>query len=137
MARSGRLNVVVLGAYQVDEHGSVANWSVPGNIGGGIGGAMDLIAGAQTVMILLEHRDSNGRAKLVRQCEYALTGKECVDYVITDLAILQRRNGEFWLLDIAPGFSIDEVLSLTEMHVNVDRMKDVLQEEDYPVDSVA
>jgi 3-oxoacid CoA-transferase len=117
MARSGRLNVVVLGAYQVDEHGSVANWSVPGNIGGGIGGAMDLIAGAQTVMILLEHRDSSGRAKLVRECDYPLTGKECVDFVITDLAVLRRRDGVFWLEETAPGFSVEEVLSLTEMHV--------------------
>jgi 3-oxoacid CoA-transferase len=120
MARSGRLNVVVLGAYQVDEHGSVANWSVPGNIGGGIGGAMDLIAGAQTVMILLEHRDSNDRAKLVRQCTYPLTGKQCVDYVITDLAVLQRRDKQFWLVEVAPGFSVEEVLSVTEMHVRID-----------------
>ena len=119
MARSGRMTVVVLGAYEVDQEGSVANWSTPGMIGGGIGGAMDLVAGAQTLMILLEHRDSQDRPKLVRRCSYPLTGQHCVDVVVTDLAVLVRRAGVFWLEDIAPGFSPAEVLALTEMDVRV------------------
>jgi 3-oxoacid CoA-transferase len=117
MARSGRVDVVVLGAYQVDQAGSVANWSTPELIGGGIGGAMDLVAGAQTLMILLEHRDSHDRPKLVRQCSYPLTGAGCVDIVVTDLAVLERRDGVFWIEQIAPGFTAAEVVALTDMDV--------------------
>ncbi len=119
MARSGRIQIVVLGAYQVDQDGSVANWSTPGMQGGGIGGAMDLVAGAQQLMILMEHRDSHDRPKLVRTCTYPLTGRACVDIVVTDLAVLRRREGEFWLEDVAPGFSAEEVLALTDMDVRL------------------
>ena len=88
-------------------------------LGGGIGGAMDLVAGAQQLMILMEHRDSHDRPKLVRRCSYPLTGRACVDLVVTDLAVLRRRDGEFWLEDVAPGFSAEEVLVLTEMDVRL------------------
>ena len=114
MARSGRVQVVALGAYQVDQEGSVANWTTPGVLGGGIGGAMDLVAGGGTIMILLEHRDSQDRAKLVRRCTYPLTGKGCVDYVITDLGVFERVDGRFNLKAVAPGFDVGEVLALTE-----------------------
>src|SRR5438132_8684410 len=99
MARSGKIDVVVLGAYQVDEAANVANWSTPEVVGGGIGGAMDLVAGGRTVMVLMEHRDSRGRAKLVRSCTYPLTGVSCVDVVVTDLAVLRRRDGRFVVED--------------------------------------
>jgi 3-oxoacid CoA-transferase len=116
MVRSGRVQVVALGAYQVDQDGSVANWSTPDMIGGGIGGAMDMVAGGGTVMILMEHRDSRDRAKLVKRCTYPLTGSRCVDIVVTDLAVLRRRrDGGFVLEDIAPGFTPEEVIGLTEM----------------------
>ena len=85
----GKIDVVVLGAYQVDEAGNVANWSTPEQIGGGIGGAMDMVAGGASVMVLMEHRDSRDRAKLVRSCTYPLTGAACVDIVVTDLAVLR------------------------------------------------
>ncbi|MBV8718941.1 MAG: 3-oxoacid CoA-transferase subunit A [Chloroflexi bacterium] len=118
MVRSGKIDVVVLGAYQVDEAGNVANWSTPEQVGGGIGGAMDMVAGGATVMILMEHRDSRDRAKLVRSCTYPLTGAGCVSIVVTDLAVLRRRDGRFVIEDVAPGFTEEEVAALTEMDVS-------------------
>src|SRR5438874_2412833 len=115
MVRSGRIDVVVLGAYQVDEAGNVANWSTPEQVGGGIGGAMDMVASGRTVMVLMEHRDSRDRAKLVRSCTYPLTGAGCVDIVVTDLAVLRRRNGRFTIEQVAPGFTAGEVGALTGM----------------------
>ena len=115
MVRSGKIDVVVLGAYQVDEAGNVANWTTAEQIGGGIGGAMDMVAGGAPVMVLMEHRDSRDRAKLVRTCTYPLTGVACVDIVVTDLAVLRRTNGRFVVDDVAPGFTSDEVVDLTEM----------------------
>jgi 3-oxoacid CoA-transferase len=119
MVRSGKINVVILGAYQVDEAGNVANWSTPEQVGGGIGGAMDMVAGGSTVMVLMEHRDSRERAKLVRSCSYPLTGANCVDIVVTDLAVLRRHEGRFHLEDIAPGFSASEIVALTDMDILV------------------
>src|SRR5438067_7307233 len=118
MVRSGKIDVVVLGAYQVDEAGNVANWSTPEQVGGGIGGAMDMVAGGATVMVLMEHRDSRDRPKLVRSCTYPLTGVGCVDIVVTDLAVLSRRGSDgFVIEEVAPGFAVEEVIALTEMDV--------------------
>jgi 3-oxoacid CoA-transferase len=119
MVRSGKIDVVVLGAYQVDEAGSVANWNTPEQIGGGIGGAMDMVAGGSTVMVLMEHRDSRDRAKLVHSCTYPLTGVNCVDIVVTDLAVLRRRDDRFFVEDVAAGFSAEEVAALTDMETLV------------------
>ncbi len=93
-------------------------------VGGGIGGAMDMVAGGTTVMVLMEHRDSRDRAKLVRHCTYPLTGKGCVGIVVTDLAVLCRRDGAFVLEDVAPGFTPQEVLALTEMEARVELRKE-------------
>ena len=82
MVRGGRVDVVVLGAYQVDAEGSFANWQTDGMVGGGIGGAMDLVASGRTVMVMMEHRDSRDRPKVVQRCSYALTGKACVDILV-------------------------------------------------------
>jgi 3-oxoacid CoA-transferase len=120
MVRSGRVHVVALGAYQVDEEGSLANWSTPDMVGGGIGGAMDMVAGGTTVMVLMEHRDSRDRPKLVRRCTYPLTGRACVGIVVTDLAVLRRRDGAFVMEGVAPGFTPEEVRSLMEMDVRVE-----------------
>jgi 3-oxoacid CoA-transferase len=126
IARSGKLFAVILGAYQVDEAGNLANWTTPDQVGGGIGGAMDLVAGASSVIIIMEHRDSRDRAKLIPACTYPLTGLGCVDVVVTDLALLRRRDGAFWLDEIAPGFTVEEVLGLTEMTVRVPRQVGVM-----------
>ena len=106
MVRAGKIDVVVLGAYQVDEVGNVANWATTEQIGGGIGGAMDLVASGSTVMVLMEHRDSRDRAKLVASCTYPLTGANCVDIVVTDLAVLRRVGGQFCIGEVAPGFQL-------------------------------
>lgn len=119
MARSGRLDAVVLGAYQVDQDANLANWTTPAQTGGGIGGAMDLVAGARQLVIVMEHHDSSGRPKLVSRCDYPLTAAGCVDVVVTDLALLVRRDGDFWLDEVAPGFTPDEVVGLTGMDVRV------------------
>ena len=130
IARGGRLYAVVLGSYQVGGNGDLANWSAPGMIGGGIGGAMDLAAGAQHVFTTLEHTDSKGRPKLVERCGFPLTMPNCVDAIITDLALLRRpsRADRFTLEEIAAGFTVDEVLSMTGMTVEVADDVRVMQE---------
>jgi len=119
MVRSGKIDVVCLGAYQVDQAGNVANWNTPEVVGGGIGGAMDMVAGGAKVLVLMEHRDSKDRAKLVRQCTYPLTGAGCVWRVVTDLAVLRREPDGFALEEVAPGFSAEEVIALTEMELRL------------------
>jgi 3-oxoacid CoA-transferase len=129
IARSGRLAAVVLGAYQVGGSGDLANWAVPGRPGGGIGGAMDLAVGAKQVIAMLEHVDSKGRPKLVETCSYPVTSPGCVDVIATDLALLTRTaQGRFRLAEIAKGFTVEEVLDLTDMVVEVPDEVGVLQE---------
>jgi len=115
MARGGLIDTVILGAYEVDEAGNVANWSTSDAKRGGIGGAMDLLSGRGDLIIVMEHMDSKGRPKLRRQCTYPLTGTACVNYVVTDLALLHWEDGRFVLREVAPGFTADEVQALTEM----------------------
>ena len=117
MARGGRIDTVILGAYEVDETASVANWSTADAKRGGIGGAMDLLSGKGDLIIVMEHTDSKGRPKLRRLCTYPLTGKGCVTYVVTDLALLHWQDGHFVLQEVAPGFTAREVQELTEMQV--------------------
>jgi 3-oxoacid CoA-transferase len=119
IARGGRLDTVILGAYQVDQDANLANFSLSDPRLGGIGGAMDLIAGKQQLIVMMEHRDSQGRAKLVRKAEYPITAPGCVDVVVTDLAILRRENGSFVLEQVAEGFSAEEVQALTEMPLRI------------------
>jgi 3-oxoacid CoA-transferase len=119
MARSGKLHAVVLGAYQVDQEGNLSNYSLGDPRLGGIGGAMDLVAGKQTLIVMMEHRDSKGRPKLVRRTEYPLTGVQCVDVLVTDLAILRRKDGDFVIDEVADGFSFEEVQALTDMDVKI------------------
>jgi len=128
IARSGRLDAVVLGAYQVDELGDLANYAHPGMAGGGIGGAMDLAVGARQVVAMLEHQDSQGRPKLVARCDYPVTTPRCVDVIVTDLALLRREGNGFRLDEIAAGFTVDEVLALTAMPVRVPEHVGLLQE---------
>ena len=115
MARGGRIDTVILGAYEVDQHGNVANWSTTDAKRGGIGGAMDLLSGKGELIIVMEHADSKGRPKLRQECTYPLTGKGCVSHVVTDLALLHWQDGRFVLQEVAPGFTAREVMELTEM----------------------
>ena len=121
MARGGKLDAVILGAFQVDQEGNLANWTTDGLPDAGIGGAMDLVAGRKTLIIVMEHRDSQDRAKLVQRVVYPPTGTRCVDLVVTDLAVLRRNrsNGRWLLEEVAPGFSPEEVVALTDMEVEL------------------
>jgi 3-oxoacid CoA-transferase len=128
IARGKRLDAVVLGAYQVGGNGDLANWAQPGRPGGGIGGAMDLAVGARSVIVTMEHVDSQGRPKLVESCEYPITAPCCTDVVVTDLALLRRRPSGFVLEEIAAGFTVEEVLARTGMRVEVAKPVGIMQE---------
>lgn len=117
MARGGRIDTVILGAYEVDQTASVANWSTADAKRGGIGGAMDLLSGKGDLIIVMEHVDSKGRPKLRKKCSYPLTGQGCVTYVVTDLALM-RWDGKRFVLDaVAPGFTPQEIIAMTEMEL--------------------
>lgn len=114
MIRRGRL-ITILGALQVSERGDLANWNTGGDaLGGTIGGGMDLAVGAKRVIVTLEHTTKDGKPKIVRKCSYPLTARQCVDLVITDLAVIEVTERGMILKEIAPGWSPDEVQSLTE-----------------------
>ena len=119
MARGGRIDTVILGAYEVDQTASVANWSTADAKRGGIGGAMDLLSGKGDLIIVMEHTDSKGRPKLRKKCTYPLTGQGCVTYVVTDLALLRWDGKRFMIDEVAPGFTPTEVVKLTEMEIAV------------------
>ena len=117
MIRGGHVDLVIIGAMQVSEQGDLANWAIPGGKIMGIGGAMDLAAGAKRLIVLMRHVAKNGSAKLVSECTFPLTAKRCVSRIITDLAVLDPTHGGFRLIEVAPGVSVEEVLQKTEGNV--------------------
>ena len=114
MMRGGHIDVAVLGALQVSEKGDLANWMLPERGIGNVGGAMDLVAGAKRVIITMEHNDKNGKPKILKECSYPLTGKGCIDLIITDIAVLQVIREGLLLKEVAPGWTPGEVQALTE-----------------------
>jgi 3-oxoacid CoA-transferase len=119
IARSGKLSAVVLGAYQVSQSGDLANWSAPGQLGGGIGGAMDLTSSGSPVIVVMEICDSKGNPKLVPRCTYALTAVGCVDVVVTDVGLFRRRGERFTLEELAPDFTVADIRRLAPIEFAV------------------
>jgi len=114
MIRGGHLDVTVLGAHQVSARGDLANWMLPERGVGNIGGAMDLAAGAKTVIVAMEHTDHQGQSKIVEECTYPITGKECVSLIVTDIAVMRPTPEGLVLLEVAPGWAPEEVQQVTQ-----------------------
>ncbi len=113
MIRSGKVDLTVLGAMEVSEHGDIANWKIPGKMVKGMGGAMDLVASAKNIIVAMMHTNPKGESKLLPMCSLPLTGKRCVKKIVTDLAVLQITDDGFQLLERAPGVTVEEIVSKT------------------------
>ena len=113
MIRGGHVDVTVLGAFEIDQEGNIASYMIPGKLVKGMGGAMDLVAGADNIIVTMTHANKKGESKLLEKCTLPLTGVNCITKVITDLALLEIENGAFVLRETAPGVSIDEIKEKT------------------------
>ncbi len=109
MIRGGHVDFTVLGAFEVDTQGNIASWMIPGKLVKGMGGAMDLVAGAENIIVTMMHADKLGNSKLLSDCSLPLTGAGCISKVLTDLAYLEIVDGSFILRETAPGVSIKEI----------------------------
>jgi len=114
MIRGGHINLSILGAMEVAENGDLANWMIPGKLVKGMGGAMDLVAGVERVVVLMDHANKKGESKLLKRCTLPLTGAGVVDRVISDLGVFDIVPGGVKVVELAPGVAMDEVRAKTE-----------------------
>lgn len=113
MIRGGHVDLTVLGAFEVDCQGNIASYMIPGKLIKGMGGAMDLVAGAENIIVTMTHASKHGESKLLSNCTLPLTGKGCIKKVLTDLAYIEIKDGKFHLLERAPGVSVEDIIALT------------------------
>jgi len=119
LIRSGRIDLTILGAFQVAANGDLANWMIPGLFTPGIGGAMELAQKSRRVVILTKHRDKHGRSKLVTRCHLPLTAAACVNRIYTDMAVIDIDQGRMILREIAKGLTVEEVVAATEARLMI------------------
>ncbi len=119
MIRGKHIQLSVLGAMEVAENGDIANWKIPGKMVKGMGGAMDLVASSENIIVAMTHTNRNGQSKLIRRCSLPITGVACVKKIVTDLAVLQITEQGFKLMERAPGVSTEEIISKTEANIIV------------------
>lgn len=122
MIRGGHVDLTVLGAFEIDSKGNIASYMIPGKLVKGMGGAMDLVAGADNIIVAMTHANKHGESKILNECTLPLTGVNCVKKVVTDLAVMELIDGKFHLLERAPGVSVEEIQAKTaaELVINGD-----------------
>lgn len=113
MIRGQHVDLTILGAMEVSQNGDIANWKIPGKMVKGMGGAMDLVASAENIIVAMMHTNRAGHSKLLKRCSLPLTGVHCVKKIVTNLAVLEIANGKFKLLERAPGVSVSEIQEAT------------------------
>ena len=119
MIRGKHVDLTVLGAMEVSEKGDISNWKIPGKLVKGMGGAMDLVASSDNIIVAMMHLNKKGESKLLKKCKLPITGLRCVKKIVTEIAVIDIINEEFHLKEIAPGVSVDYVISSTEGKLNV------------------
>ena len=120
MIRGKHVHLTILGAMEVSENGDIANWKIPGYMVKGMGGAMDLVASAENIIVAMMHTNKKGKSKLLKRCSLPLTGVGCVKKIVTNLAVLEVTRDGFQLLERAPGISVETIQQATEGHLIVE-----------------
>ena len=121
MIRGNHIHLSGLGAMQVAENGDIANWKIPGKMVKGMGGAMDLVASSNNIIVAMTHTNRQGQSKLLKRCTLPITGVSCVKKIVTDLAVIEVTSKGFKLTEVAPGISEDEIINSTDADLIIDK----------------